>query len=369
MINTNLEKLAKVVVDYSLKVEKGHLVGINGPSFAVDMFQALTVEIAKKGAHIRVMPGVEGILELKLKYGTDAQLEFVDYVEKGIYTEFDGLIEIRGDYNPRKFSCVDPKKMTTVRAAPERKELMKIFEKRSSSGELKWIVIPYSCHAFAQEANMDLFTYTDFVNKSLFLDKQNPIESWQNMQKNQESIIEYLNNVDEIHLTGEDTDLTLSVKGRKWINCCGERNLPDGEVYTGPIENSVNGRIRFSYPGIYSGREVEDIYLEFKEGEVVEATAQKGQEILEEILKIENASRLGEFAIGTNYGITQFTKNILFDEKLGGTLHCALGLGFEKTGSRNQSPVHWDILKDMTLPGSKIVADGKLIYEEGKWKI
>jgi len=369
MINPNLEKLAKVVVDYSLKVEKGHLVGINGPSFAVDMFQALAAEIMKKGAHFLIVPSLEGITELKYKYSTDEQLEYVDYFERGVYTELDRLIEIRADYNPKKLSCIDPKKIAIARAVPERKELMKIFEKRSSSGELRWIVIPYPCHAYAQEANMDLFTYTDFVNKSLFLDKQNPIEHWQNMQKNQESIIAYLNNVEEIHVIGNDTDLTLSVKGRKWVNCCGERNLPDGEVYTGPIENKVNGHIRFSYPGIYFGKEIEDIYLEFKEGEVVKATAQKGQEILNEILEIENARRLGEFAVGTNYGITRFTKNILFDEKLGGTLHCALGLGFEKTGSKNQSPVHWDILKDMTLPGSKILADGKLIYEEGKWKI
>ena len=369
MMNTNLEKLAKVVVDYSLKVEKGHLVGIEGPSFATDMFQALTAEIIKKGAHILVMPRVDGLRELMLKYSTDEQLEFVDYVEKGSYTELDRIIEIRADYNTRKFSCIDPKKMAVVRATPERKKLMKIFEKRSSNGELRWLVLPYPCHAYAQEANMDLFTYTEFVNKSLFLDKENPIEHWQNMQKNQESTVDYLNNVDEIHVIGKDTDLTLSVKGRKWINCCGERNLPDGEVYTGPIEDTVNGHIRFSYPGIYSGKEIEDIYLEFKEGEVVKATAQKGQEILEEILKIENANKLGEFAVGTNYGITQFTKNMLFDEKLGGTLHCALGLGFEKTGSKNKSTVHWDILKDMTLPGSKILADGKLIYEEGKWKI
>ena len=369
MINTNLEKLAKVVVDYSIKVEKGHLVGIDGPSFVVDMFQALTTEIIKKGAHILVMPHVEGIRELMFKHSTDEQLEFVDYVEKGAYTELDRIIEIRADYNTRKFSCIDPKKMVVARAAPERKELMKIFEKRSSSGELRWLVLPYPCHAYAQEANMDLFTYTDFVNKSLFLDKENPIDHWRNMQKEQEIIIDYLNNVDEIHVIGKDTDLTLSVKDRKWINCCGERNLPDGEVYTGPIENTVNGHIRFSYPGIYSGKEIEDIYLEFKEGEVAKATAQKGQEILDEILKIENARRLGEFAVGTNYGITQFTKNILFDEKLGGTLHCALGLGFEKTDSKNKSTVHWDILKDMTLPGSKILDDGKLIYEEGKWKI
>ena len=216
---------------------------------------------------------------------------------------------------------------------------------------------------------MDLFSYADFVYKSLFLDKENPIEQWRKIQKKQDLLIDYLNNVKEIHVIGEDTDLLLSVEGRKWINCCGQRNLPDGEIYTGPVEDSINGHIRFTYPGIHMGKEVEDIYLEFKNGEIIKATAVKGEDILQELLKIENANRIGEFAIGTNYGVTKFTKNMLFDEKIGGTLHCALGLGFERTGSTNKSAIHWDILKDMKTPGSKIIADNKVIYEEGKWKI
>ena len=170
-------------------------------------------------------------------------------------------------------------------------------------------------------------------------------------------------------MIGEDTDLKLSVEGRTWINCSGHENLPDGEVFTGPVENSVNGKIRFTYPGIYMGKEIENIYLEFKDGKVVHASAEKGEDLLNEILKIENADTIGEFAIGTNYGITKFTKNMLFDEKIGGTLHCALGLGFPETGSKNVSSIHWDILKDMKTPGSQILADGKVIYEEGQWKI
>lgn len=216
---------------------------------------------------------------------------------------------------------------------------------------------------------MDIMSYTDFVHKSLFLDKENPIDEWRKMQKQQDLLVDYLNNVKEIQIIGEDTDLMVSVNGRKWINCSGQRNLPDGEVFTGPVEDSTNGHIRFTYPGIYMGNVVEDIYLEFKNGKVIKATAQKGKEVLHELLKIENANKLGEFAIGTNYGITKFTKNILFDEKLGGTLHCALGLGPESTGSKNKSSVHWDMIKDMKVSGSKIIADNKVIYEEGKWKI
>jgi len=369
MINPIYEKLAKIVVEYSLEIKKGHTVHIVGPSFAKDLFQALNKEMIKVGAHPMVIPGIEGIRETYFKYASEEQLTYVSKIEELAIKEFDRLIEIRADYNTRKYSTIDPKKLSTFIGTPKRKELREIQDQRTSSGEFKWIVIPYPCNAYAQEANMDLFSYSDFVNKSLFLDKENPIDEWRKMQKEQDNLVNYLNKVEEIHVIGEDTDLLLSVKGRKWINCSGQRNLPDGEVYTGPVENSINGHIRFTYPGIYMGNEVEDIYLEFKDGEVIKATAQKGEEVLQEILKIENANRIGEFAIGTNFGITKFTKNMLFDEKLGGTLHCALGLGFEWTGSKNKSSVHWDILKDMKVPGSKIIADGNVIYEEGKWKI
>lgn len=369
MRNPIYEKLAKIVVEYSLEIKKGHTVYIGGPAFAKDLFQALNIEIIKVGAHPMIIPGIEGIRETFFNHASEEQLLFVNKIEEFASKEADRIIEIRADYNTRKYSNINPKILSKYRSAPERKELMKIYEQRTSSGELKWIVLPYACNAYAQEANMDLFSYSDFITKSLFLDKKNPIEEWHKMQRQQDVFVDYLNDVKEIHVIGEDTDLLLSVKGRKWINCSGQRNLPDGEVYTGPVEDSVNGYIRFTYPGIYMGNEVEDIYLEFKDGIVIKATAQKGEEILEEILKIENANRIGEFAIGTNYGVTKFTKNMLFDEKIGGTLHCALGLGFEWTGSKNVSSIHWDLLKDMKGPGSKIIADGNVIYEEGNWKI
>jgi aminopeptidase len=369
MINPIYEKIAKIVVEYSLEIKKGHTVFITGQSFAKDLFQALNTEIIKAGAHSIINPGIEGIRESFFKYATEDQLKYVSKLEESVFKEFDRLIEIRADYNTRKYSNVDPKKFSIFMGTPKRKELREIQEQRTSRGELKWIVIPYPCNAFAQEANMDLFSYCDFISKSLFLDKENPVDEWRKMKKNQDLIIENLDNVTNIQVLGENTDLKLSVEGRKWVNCSGQRNLPDGEVYTSPIEDSINGHIQFTYPGIYMGKEVEDIYLEFKDGEVIKATAAKGEPLLQEVLKIENANRIGEFAIGTNYGITKFTKSMLFDEKLGGTLHCALGQGYKLAGSKNMSSIHWDILKDMKVPGSKILADDKIIYEEGKWKI
>ncbi|MHA1805785.1 MAG: aminopeptidase, partial [Promethearchaeota archaeon] len=253
--------------------------------------------------------------------------------------------------------------------APARKELSKIFQERSAKGELRWTVVPFPCEAHAQEASMDLDSYFDFVEKALFLDKENPILEWQKLGEKQEQIVSFLNTVNDLQVLGEDTELSLSVKGRTWINCCGLKNLPDGEIFTGPVEDSVNGHIRFTYPGIYNGREIENVYLEFQNGKVIKATATKGEELLKELLTIENANIMGEFAIGMNHGITRFSKNILFDEKLGGTIHCAIGSGYSETGSKNVSSIHWDLIKDMKVPGSKIIADGKVIYQEGQWKI
>jgi len=369
MINPFFEKFAKLVVNYSLNIKKGERVYIEGPILAEELFRSLYLEVLKVGAHAFLHPEIEGFDELFFKYASEEQFLYLDNVVKLIYKEFDCFIPIFADYNPKKLSMIDPKLLTKRQKSKEIQAIMKIFDEREAKGELRWVGVPFPCQSLAQEANMDLFSYTEFVEKALFLDKEDPAKEWLKIEKKQDKLVEYLNNIDNIQVLGEDTNLKLSVKGRKWINNCGHDNLPDGEVWTGPIEDSVNGNIRFTYPGIYLGKEIENIYLEFKNGKVIKAIADKGQDLLNEILKIENADVIGEFAIGTNYGITKFTKNMLFDEKMGGTLHCALGLGFEISGSKNWSAIHWDILKDMKTPGSKIIADGKVIYEEGNWKI
>ena len=304
-----------------------------------------------------------------MSYASEEQLLYYDDVMKKIFEEFDCYIMVKADYNTRRLTLINPKKLTTRQSSPKALEILKIFKERTVKKELRWVIIPFPSNALAQEADMDLFNYTELIEKALFLDKEDPIGEWTKVQKEQEKVVEFLNKRNSFHIIGEDTDLVLSTKGRIWINCCGTANLPDGEVFTSPVENSVNGNIRFSYPGIYHGREIENIFLEFKDGKVTNATADKGKELLDEILKIENANILGEFAIGTNYGITKFTKDMLFDEKIGGTMHCALGLGLPEAGGTNMSTIHWDLLKNMKIAGSKILADGKTVYEEGKWKI
>ncbi len=369
MINEFYVKLAKLAINYSVRVKKGDRVFIAGPAFTKELLQALFVETIKAGGHPLLLPMIEGIQELRFKYATDDQLVYVDEIQKQIYKEFDSVIQISGDYNTRKLSLVDSKKIITARGSPGAKEVFGILMDRMAKQNIGYLILPFPCNSLAQEANMDLFSYTDFVGTALGLDEDEPVNKWLEKEKEQEILCKYLNEVDKITVIGDDTNLEFSVKGRIWLNECGRMNLPDGEICTAPIEDSAEGHIRFTYPGIYQGRKIENVYIEFKNGKVTSGTAEKGNDLLQEILKVENANILGEFAIGTNYGITKYTKNILFDEKLGGTLHCALGLSLSEAGGKNVSSIHWDIVKDMKTPNSKILADGKVIYEEGKWKI
>jgi len=369
MINEFYEKLAKLVINYATNVKRGDRVYISGPTLAKELFQALYTETMKAGGHVLMIPQIEGIQELIYKYASEEQLMYVDPIRKLLVKEFDCYIVIHGDYNTRKFSLIDPKIIAKSQGSPDQREIFEILFDRIGKKDVKYSLIPFPCNSFAQEANMDLFSYFEFVQNALFLNKEDPIKEWLEMERKQEVICKYLNQVEKIQIIGDDTDLIMSTKSRNWINECGHLNLPDGEICTAPVEDSVNGQVRFTFPGIYQGNEIENIFLKFNNGKVIEASADKGENLLKELLKIDNADILGEFAIGNNYGISQFTKNILFDEKLGGTIHCALGNGLVDAGSKNRSAIHWDIIKDMKLPGSKILADGKVIYEEGKWKI
>jgi aminopeptidase len=368
-MNPFYKKLAEIAIKYSTKVKEGQRVMIRGSNVAQELALALYIEILKAGGHPFIDLYIEGEKEALLKYGDDNQIVYIDKVIMDAFDEFDALISIRSTYNTHSFGAFDQKRVSKMVGSEAQKKIYTTIQEREIKGELEWLVVPFPCEAYAQEANMDIITYSEFMKKALFLDKEDPIGEYRKMNKKQEKIVNYLNETETIQVHGEDTNLTLSVKGRKWINCSGERNLPDGEVFTSPVEDSVNGHIRFTYPGIYSGQEVEDIYLEFKDGNVSKAEAAKNQDLLKHIIKIDGANLLGEFAVGTNYGITQFTKNMLFDEKIGGTLHCALGFGPKETGSKNESSIHWDILKDMSIEGSKILADDEIIYKEGEWKI
>lgn len=363
MVDQRVEKLAKLCVKYSVDVKPKEIVVIQGSDAAFPLIHELYKECLLAGAHPQIMANMD-VQYTFYTHAKEHQLKFVSPIERFIVENMDVSIGIFCEPNPKRLTNVDSAKMRMRTAA--RKELGEIFFKRWGDGKLRWVGAPFPVTSQAQEAGMALTEYEDFVYGSCLLDKKDPAAEWRRIRKEQDKICKFLNSKSEIRVIGEDTDLTFNTKDRIWINCSGNVNMPDGEVYTGPVENSVNGTIRFTYPGLYMGKEVEDIRLTFKDGRVLKASAAKGEDLLKELLKVEGGDRLGETAIGTNYAIKTFTKDMLFDEKMGGTIHMALGRSIPESGGVNQSAIHWDILKDMRK-NAEIYADGKVFYKNGKF--
>ncbi|RME37344.1 MAG: aminopeptidase, partial [Thermoflexia bacterium] len=241
------------------------------------------------------------------------------------------------------------------------------YLQRGATGELKWVVTLYPIPAYAQEADMSLREYEDFVFAACFCDQEDPVSRWREVHEHQQRLVDWLKGKREVRIVGPNADLTLSIEGRIFINCDGRNNMPDGEIFTGPVEESARGWVRFTYPAITGGREVEGIELWLEEGRVVRATARKNEEYLLKMLDTDPGARyIGEFAIGTNPNIRRFTKSILLDEKIGGSFHLALGAGYPETGSRNESAIHWDMICDMR-DGGEIWVDGELFYRNGEF--
>jgi len=240
---------------------------------------------------------------------------------------------------------------------------------RQATGELRWTLTQYPTHASAQDAEMSLSEYEDFVYTACMVHLDDPVAYWKEKAAEQQRLVDWLKGHDKVEVKGENIDLTLSIKDRVFINADGKKNMPDGEIFTGPVEDSVNGWVRFTYPAIYNSREVDGVELYFENGKVVKATAEKGEDFLNSVLDTDEGARyLGEFAIGTNTGIQKFTRNILFDEKIGGTVHMAVGAGYPDTGSKNESAVHWDMICDMRS-GGEIIVDGELFYKDGEFQV
>jgi aminopeptidase len=366
MVDQRVEKLAKLCVNYSVGVKPKETVLIQGATVASPLMHELYKECLQSDAYPTVFSRFDFQYTF-YKFAKEHHLQHVPSLTKFAFENFDVFISIFGEANTRTLTNIDPEKIRKHQESG--REIFDIFIKREAEGKLRWNGLPYPAYAEAQEAEMALSEYEDFVYSSCLVDQNDPTAEWKRIHSDQDKICSFLGQKNEIRLVGEDTDLTFSVKGRKWINCSGQKNLPDGEVYTGPVEDSADGNIRFTYPGIFMGREIEDISLSFKAGKVVRASATKGDDFLQQVLKVEGADRIGEAAIGTNYGISRFTKNMLFDEKMGGTIHMALGMNpAPETGGSNKSALHWDILKDMKKDG-EIYADGQLFYKNGKFMI
>jgi aminopeptidase len=366
MRDPRLTKLAEVLVNYSVAVQSGQLVRISGPPVATPLVIELYRSVIKAGGHPMVRMTPEALSEIFIKNGSDDQLKYVNPITQFEGDKIDCSIGIWANENTKAMSNVDPARIGLAESA--RKPISKRFLQRAAEGTLKWAGTQFPCQASAQDAEMSLTEYEDFVFGAGLLDHPDPIASWKKVSQRQQKLVDFLQGKSDYRIVSSNgTDIRMSVAGRTWINCDGHENFPDGEVFTGPVLDSANGVIHFSFPAVHHGREVQDVRLKFRDGKVVDASASKGEEYLIGMLDMDAGSRfIGECAIGTNFGIKQYTRNTLFDEKIGGTVHFAVGAGYPETGNTNESGLHWDMVVDLRS-GGYIEIDGQRVNVDGKF--
>jgi aminopeptidase len=366
MHDPRLEKLADVLVNYSTAVKPNDVVRLSGSPICRPLLVEIYRAVVRAGGHpvITVVP--DECSEIKLAEGSDAQLSFEDPIAQYTVETIDVSIGLWGEENTKALTRFDPARQTLVSQA--RKKYLATFMRRYSEGKLRWVGTQFPCHAAAQDAEMSLSAYEEFVFRAGLLHLADPAAAWREISQRQQRVVDYLNGKHEIRfVTDAGTDLRVATTGRRWINCDGHENFPDGEVFTGPIEDATQGVVCYSFPAVHGGREVHNIRFEFRDGKVVDASATKGEEFLLAMLDQDPGGRvLGEIAIGTNYAIQNYSKNTLFDEKIGGTFHAAVGAAYPETGGLNESGLHWDMVCDLRT-GGKIFADGELISENGRF--
>jgi aminopeptidase len=360
-----LESWATALVGFSVDVQPGQTVAIVGGVAAEPLLRAVYREVIRRGGFPVMLPSLHGLAVDLLTLGSDEQIGFISPVERFVYEQADVFVNVMAETNTKSLAGVDPARQTARQRA--RAPLFQEYLRRSSTGELQWTLTLYPTDAYAQDADMATEDFAEFVFRACKLNQPDPVAAWKTLAAEQQQLIDRLAGANELHLIGPDTDLILSVAGRTWINADGTKNFPDGEVFTGPVETSANGHVRFTYPVSVGGREVVDVRLRFANGKVVDATAAKGEDYLHETLDADEGARfLGEFAFGTNFDVTRFTRNILFDEKIGGTVHMAIGAGYPETGNTNQSSVHWDLICDLRQ-GGRVDVDGEPFLVDGRY--
>jgi aminopeptidase len=353
-----LEKLARLLVDYSVEAGEGEQVLVAGGAAAEPLVKEIYTRLLQVGAIPIPQVALPGLQELFYEHAREIHYEKTPPVIRTLYEGVDAVISIMAPHNTRALAGVDPRKQ---RALGKRdKEVQDLVIERD-----RWALTLYPTQALAQESEMGLEEYEEFVFEAMALGEDDPVRYWRQKAEEQGRLIGRLEGASEVRIVGPGTDLTLSIEGRRFINGDGRHNMPCGEIFTGPVEDSASGEVYFGVPVAVAGREVSGVRLRFEGGRVVEASAEKGEEYLRSMLDADEGARyLGELGIGTNYGIGRPTKNILFDEKLGGTVHLAIGRSYEKTGGKNDSSVHWDLICDLRDDG-KIYSDGELIAKDG----
>jgi aminopeptidase len=367
MADARVEKLAQILVDHSAEVKPGDRVAIEATTAADPLVRALCATILERGGDPHLLLELPDQKEILFAHAKDEQLDAIPTFRKLAYDQFESRINIHSETNPRALSSVDPARQRRRQKASA--SIMEAQMRRGADRSFKWVTTLYPTEGYAIEAEMSLSNFEDFVYHACHADQADPVAYWNKVETSQKKIIERIEGHDQVVLRGPNVDLSLSIKGRTFLNAAGKNNMPDGEVFSGPVEDSLNGFVRYSYPAIYSGVLVEGVELTFSEGKVTKALAEKNQPFLLEMLESDAGARyVGEFAIGTNYEIDRFSHNILFDEKLGGSFHMALGAGYPETGSKNKSVIHWDMICGMQKD-AEILLDGEVVYKNGKFVI
>ncbi len=364
MQDIRIERWAHTLVHYSLSIKADDVVAINATPVAAPLVEAVYREVLRVGAHPLPQISLEGLDEILLREGNDTQLTLPSPTASALAQQVNAQLTILSSTNTTALSGIDP-----ARSALRRKASTATRErarKREQAGEYRWSLTLYPTQGYAQDAHMSLHEFEEFVFNACFLNDSDPAAKWKELSEQQQRLVDWLKGRKTVRILGEGTDLTLSIAGRVFINSDGKRNFPSGEFFTGPIENSANGVISYDIPTTYEGNAVEGIRLVFRDGKVTEATARYGQEVLQHMLDLDSGARyLGEFAFGNNMRINRGIKNILFDEKIGGTIHLALGSSYPETGGLNHSALHWDMICDLRASG-EVWVDDTLFLQNGK---
>ena len=361
---------AKTLVSYCLEARPGQTVLIRATPIAEPLVAEVYREVLRAGGHPIPWITLNSLEELLLNEGSAEQLSWIDPTVRYWAEHADARLVIHSQNNTRYLANVDPARQAL--AARAYGEVREISSRRGATGEERWCLTLYPTDAYAQDAGMSLTAFQELVYEACFLNVEDPAEAWRELGRKQQFYVDWLRGKEQIHVVGPDTDLRLSVAGRIFRNSDGKRNFPSGEFFTSPIEESAEGTIRFTVPSVVGGHLVQDIRLRFERGKVVEASAAQGQEYLDHMLDMDDGARfLGEFAFGNNPGIQRGIRNILFDEKIGGTIHLALGNSYRECGGKNVSGLHWDMICDLRIPagGGEVYVDGTLFLKDGRLMI
>lgn len=360
-----LNKYANLLTHYCLNIQKGDKILVRSTPLAEPLLKELYSALLQAGAHVEFQLGFENKSKLFYEHASGDQLDHVSDFYSHAVQNFDGILNIMAPYDVNETKDSDSNKKRQLQLAMN--DVKKTFLSRSAEGDLKWSLCVFPTESAAQECGMTLSEYESFVYNACFLDQEDPVQAWKDLGATQQRIVDHLNTTSFVEYQGPHIDISFSTKDRIWINSDGKRNMPSGEVFTSPVEDSVNGSATFTCPTIYDSQDVENISLTVKDGHIETWKAEIGQDVLDRVFATDGARYFGEVAIGTNSHIQRVTKNILFDEKIGGTIHMAVGSSYPETGGKNESTVHWDMITDMT--SGRIKADGKTIYENGKFLI